>query len=139
MNQLGDASLVGKMGYVDFNSGLKEFPSSMIGLENTNDRLNQSKESSTNNLLKYSAIDLKEHLDKQGMDWDNHEIDHKIPVTWFIKTTPPNIVNDLRNLQPLSKEENTTKGNKYSHQVNKEYYNLVLKYIKEDFKESLAF
>jgi len=38
MNQLGDASLVGKMGYVDFNSELKEFPSSMIGLEDTYDR-----------------------------------------------------------------------------------------------------
>lgn len=38
MNELGDASLVGKMGYVDFNSELKEFPSSMIGLESTYDR-----------------------------------------------------------------------------------------------------
>ena len=38
LNQLGDASLVGKMGYVDFNSNLKEFPSSMIGLESTYDR-----------------------------------------------------------------------------------------------------
>jgi hypothetical protein len=38
MNQLGDASLVGKMGYVDFNSSLKEFPTSMVGLESTYDR-----------------------------------------------------------------------------------------------------
>lgn len=37
MNEVGDASLVGKMGYVDFNSSLKEFPSSMIGLESTYD------------------------------------------------------------------------------------------------------
>lgn len=32
MNQVGDVSSVGKMGYVDYNSNVTEFPDSMIGL-----------------------------------------------------------------------------------------------------------
>ena len=35
MNELGDASSVGKMGYVDYNSIVTEFPDSMIGLNTT--------------------------------------------------------------------------------------------------------
>ena len=35
MNQLGDPSVVGKMGYVDFNSKVTEIPDSMIELETT--------------------------------------------------------------------------------------------------------
>lgn len=35
MNELGDASSVGKMGYVDYNSNVTEFPDSMIGLNTT--------------------------------------------------------------------------------------------------------
>ena len=38
MNQLGDASVVGKMGYVDFNSQVTEFPDSMVALETTYDK-----------------------------------------------------------------------------------------------------
>jgi hypothetical protein len=37
MNQLGDPSVVGKMGYVDFNSKVTEIPDSMIELETTYD------------------------------------------------------------------------------------------------------
>jgi hypothetical protein len=35
MNEVGDASVVGKMGYVDYNSNVTEFPDSMIGLDVT--------------------------------------------------------------------------------------------------------
>ncbi len=35
MNELGDASSVGKMGYVDYNSNVTEFPDSMTGLSLT--------------------------------------------------------------------------------------------------------
>ena len=64
---------------------------------------NGIKSKTTQELLGYSAEQLKEHLDKQGMDWNKHHIDHKIPITWFKPETPPHIVNDLRNLQPLKK------------------------------------
>jgi hypothetical protein len=38
MNELGYASSVGKMGYVDYNSNVTEFPESMIGLSLTYDK-----------------------------------------------------------------------------------------------------
>ena len=102
-------------------------------------RLGGNKESSTHNLLKYSPQELKEHLDKHGMNWETDHIDHKIPITWFIETTPPYIANDLRNLQPLNDIENKSKRNNYSHPIDKEYYNLVIKYIKEKYKNNLEF
>lgn len=102
-------------------------------------KLNQSKNNQTESLLGYSPQQLKEHLDKQGIDWNNDHIDHKIPITWFKKSTPPHIVNDLRNLQPLNATNNIQKSNKFCHTICKEYYNIILDYIKEDFKENLVF
>lgn len=40
MNQVGDNSSVGKMGYVDYNSNVTEFPDSMIGLSLKYDKYN---------------------------------------------------------------------------------------------------
>jgi len=107
-------------------------------LNNTLNRCNTSKSSTTNSLLKYSAQDLKEHLDKQGMIWGKHEIDHKIPVTWFKSTTPSHIVNDLRNLQPLSKNDNQSKSNSYAHKVDIDYYNIAIEWVKEECKINLV-
>jgi hypothetical protein len=106
-------------------------------LYNTLDRFGKKKEGHTHELLKYSANELKEHLDKQGMIWNEHEIDHKIPITWFNPETPPHIVNDLRNLQPLTKEENNEKSNKYCHTVDKEYYDIVIEWIQEEHKNKV--
>ena len=106
-------------------------------LSDTIQRLNQIKKDSTHKLLKYSALELKEHLDKQGMDWSFHQIDHKIPLSWFEDHTPPHIVNDLRNLQPLAPNINQAKLNKYMDKVDKEYLVEVLDYIKKDYKNSL--
>jgi hypothetical protein len=81
-------------------------------------KLGKVKEGRTIYLLGYSAIDLKEHLEKQfidGMNWDNHgewHIDHIYPLSKFDKTTPINVVNALNNLQPLSVKDNLTKFNK---------------------------
>jgi hypothetical protein len=76
-------------------------------------RFKKKKTNSTSKLLGYTALDLKKHLDKLGMNWDIHQIDHKIPVSLFDKNTPMFIINDLRNLQPLTKEENLEKSDKY--------------------------
>jgi hypothetical protein len=103
-------------------------------LENTLKRLNKTKENSTQELLKYSALDLKKHLDFLGMIWEYHQIDHKIPVTWFKEDTPPYIVNDLRNLQPLSPEENQIKGNKFSSDISKDYLELIESFLKDNLK-----
>jgi hypothetical protein len=102
-------------------------------LSDTIQRLNQIKKDSTHKLLKYSALELKEHLDKQGMDWNFHQIDHKIPLSWFEDHTPPHIVNDLRNLQPLSPSTNQSKLNKYMDKVDEDYLEQVKDYIKKEF------
>lgn len=70
-------------------------------------RLGKKKEGHTIDLLGYSAIELKEHIESlflDGMTWDNHgewHIDHKIPVSTFDPETPSSVVNALSNLQPL--------------------------------------
>jgi hypothetical protein len=70
-------------------------------------RLGKKKEGQTIEILGYSALELKEHLESlflTGMTWDNHgewHIDHIVPVTTFSSDTSCSIVNALSNLQPL--------------------------------------
>lgn len=100
--------------------------------------INQDKTSDTQTLLGYSSTQLKEHLDRQGMDWDKHQIDHKVPITWFKENTPLNIVHDLRNLQPLTELENKRKKNYYAHPIDKEYHEIIIKWIKRKYVKDLA-
>jgi hypothetical protein len=95
--------------------------------------IKQEKTNTTSKLLGYNGKILREHLDKQGMDWDFHQIDHKVPITWFKKDTPINLVHDLRNLHPLSPQENREKKNFYSHPIPIEYYNEVFPWIKKEY------
>ena len=83
----------------------------------------------------YDSNQLREHLNKQNMNWDEDHVDHKIPISWFIYKTSPNIVNDLRNLQPLSSKQNFVKNNKYSHPIEESYYNIVMEYILPKYKK----
>ncbi len=92
-------------------------------------RFNRTKTNSTSKLLGYTALDLKNHLDKLGMDWENHQIDHKIPVSWFKSDTTMNIISDLRNLEPITKEANLEKSNNYCTLVEQEYLELVKPYL----------
>lgn len=70
----------------------------------------------------YCPEKLKQRLECQfskGMTWENYgewEIDHKIPVSKFISRgeTRVNIINALSNLQPLWREQNRSKGNRYA-------------------------
>lgn len=101
-------------------------------------RLNQSKNDTTLNLLKYSAIELLEHLEKAGYKKDIHDVDHKIPVSWFINTAPPHIVNSLHNLQPLTKEENINKSNSFADPVEESYYHESFPFIKSGYKQSIS-
>jgi hypothetical protein len=87
-------------------------------LINTIKRLGTSKEGKTNELLGYSALELKEHIEKRfvsGMTWDNWgewHIDHIIPVSNFDKSENIRIINSLDNLQPLWAKDNLKKSNK---------------------------
>jgi hypothetical protein len=106
-------------------------------LSNTLQQLKTSKSDSTQLLLGYSATQLKDHLDKLGMDWNNHHIDHKIPVSWFKLSTPPYIVNDLRNLQPLDARDNRSKLNRFGSPTDISYINDIKEYIKEEYQHQL--
>jgi hypothetical protein len=83
---------------------------------------------------------IKNHIESQftpNMTWNNIEIDHKIPVTWFKIETPPLIINDLDNLHPLLIEDNRNKLNKYNSPITQQYYNKIAKYIKSTYKEQI--
>ena len=76
------------------------------------------KEQKTIELLGYSPRQLKKRLEfnfTKQMNWKNYgscwEIDHKIPVTYFIKkgVKDQKIINALSNLQPLTCTENRKK------------------------------
>jgi hypothetical protein len=82
-------------------------------------RFGTKKEGKTIDILGYSALDLKKHIEAlftDGMSWENYgewHIDHIKPVTKFDKNELPSVVNALSNLQPLWANENRSKYNKY--------------------------
>ena len=84
-------------------------------LNNTIKRINTRKEDETVKLLGYSAIQLKEHIEKlflDGMNWDNYgewHIDHIKMVSRFDPDTPISIINSLDNLRPLWAEDNCSR------------------------------
>lgn len=81
-------------------------------------RMDRDKNGKTMDLLGYSAMDLKMHLESlflDGMSWENRnlwEVDHIIPLSIFRKDTPMNIVNCLSNLRPIWSEDNSVKYNR---------------------------
>ena len=111
----------------------------VVLLERTLKSSSKNKSSNTQSLLKYSAEDLKQHLNNLGMDWEKHDIDHKIPITWFIPDTPPHIVNDLRNLQPLDRGINHIKSNSYADKVDTNYFSVTIKWIRKEYVNKFGF
>jgi len=81
-------------------------------------RFGRKKENKTYEILGYSALELKEHMEKQfkdGMSWENWgewHIDHIKPLSYFDKNEDPKIVNSLSNLQPLWAFDNISKSGK---------------------------
>lgn len=82
-------------------------------------RKDLKKNEQTINLLGYSSLDLREHIESKfdkNMTWENYgtywHIDHIIPISIFRIDAPVSIVNSLSNLRPLEKNKNLIKGNK---------------------------
>lgn len=73
---------------------------------------------STSDVLGYTPLELKEHIEKQfkeGMTWDNYgewHIDHIIPISSAKNLEEGIRLSQLENLQPLWAEENLEKRNK---------------------------
>jgi hypothetical protein len=88
----------------------------------------KSKEGHTIDLLGYSALELKEHIEKQfteGMSWNNHgewHIDHIKQIISFNKGTEPRIVNALSNLRPLWATTREINGIVYEGNLNRPKY-----------------
>lgn len=88
-------------------------------LHNTIKRFGTKKVYKTVIELGYSAMNLKENMEKKfesGMSWDNWgdwHIDHIKPVSSFDKTEKQSVVNHLDNLQPMWWLDNLKKSNKY--------------------------
>ena len=76
-------------------------------LYRTLDYFGSIKEQHTIDMLGYSALDLKHHIENQfieGMSWNNYgewEIDHIRPLCTFDSDALPSVVNALSNLRPL--------------------------------------
>lgn len=79
------------------------------------------KTTSSQNILGYSAKELRAHLESQfepGMTWDDRNawhIDHVKPVSAFIAEgiKDPQVINALPNLKPLWAKDNLVKGARY--------------------------
>ena len=92
------------------------------------------------NLEKPEFEHIKQHIENNfinNMNWNNIEIDHKVPISWFKKEPPLNLINNLDNLHPLFKEENRKKAASYCHPISIEYYNKILPYVNEKNKDLL--
>jgi hypothetical protein len=92
-------------------------------------RLKVEKNSSTEKMLGYSYNDLIIHLKK--VPNKNENIDHIIPVSWFIEGTPVNIINALDNLQILDKAKNLSKSNSYCDEIKYTFFKKIEPYLKK--------
>ena len=85
-------------------------------------------------LYKELGFTKKEFYDKFPIIPKGYDIDHCIPLSWFIKDTPISISCSLHNLQLLTKEENSLKNNKFYHEPSDiEYFKKCVKYIDKKY------
>ena len=89
-------------------------------------RIGKKKEGHTIDLLGYSALELKTHIESlftDGMSWGNYgewHVDHIIGVINFDITTPTYIVNALSNLRPMWATTREINGVIYKGNLNRE-------------------
>ncbi len=100
-------------------------------------RMIKNSASKTFDYLGYSFLDLIKTLGRIPNREEN--IDHKIPISWFIEGTEMKIIFHLENLQILSAMENRVKGNRYSHEISKLYYDLIIDKIKPNYKQKIKY
>lgn len=88
---------------------------------------NNIKNDKTENLLGYT---YEEFINMIGVKDHNQEIDHKIPINWFINETPINVIWNLDNLQLTTKEYNRTKKDTFADPISVKFHQTVIKWIK---------
>jgi hypothetical protein len=78
-----------------------------------------AKKSRSNEILGTSYNEFKLFIENkflEGMTWDNHgdwHLDHITPISWAKTEDEIYKLNHYSNFQPLWKEDNLSKGNKY--------------------------
>ena len=88
-------------------------------------QLKQEKFDTTLNSLGYSALELKEHIEKNwldGMNWENYgdwHVDHIRSVGTFDSSDLPFVVNALSNLKPMWATSRVIDGVLYEGNLNK--------------------
>jgi len=88
---------------------------------------NKIKNERTEVLLGYN---YEEFINRIGIKDPNQEIDHKIPINWFLNETPIDIIWDLDNLQLTTKEYNRTKKDTFADPISIKFHQTVIKWIK---------
>lgn len=78
-----------------------------------------------------------EFTERVGVITEGYHVDHKIPISWFLKDTPVSIINALDNLHLLPGEINTAKRNRYCHRVSRDFLQKVRPFIKPRYLQKL--
>lgn len=86
----------------------------------------RTKNDTLRSLLGYG---ISEFTARFGSIPEKHHIDHKIPLSWFVKDVPANIANHLDNLQIIEGRKNISKSNKHHTPVSKEYLELCKPFL----------
>jgi hypothetical protein len=86
---------------------------------------------STFKYLEYTFDDLLNQLG--GHPSHSEDIDHKIPISWFIPETELKLIFNLENLQILDSRDNRVKGNRFAHSVSKTYFDKIINHIKPKY------
>jgi len=68
---------------------------------------------------------------------EDFEIDHIIPLSWFLQTVPPNIANNLNNLQSVHYSYNAGKRDRFCEGVISEYYNDAIIWVSPEHKHKV--
>ena len=86
---------------------------------------------------KLLGYNIQEFIKKVGSPNKGYDIDHKVPLSWFKKGTPIDIIWDLRNLHIIPSKENRSKGNRFSHEIDKKYKKIIILHLKDDKKNKI--
>tara|TARA_R110002153_G_scaffold167612_1_gene320291 strand:+ start:15 stop:593 length:579 start_codon:yes stop_codon:yes gene_type:complete len=62
----------------------------------------------------------------------SYDIDHKVPKSWFLISTPKYLINHLDNLHVIDRKYNRSKLNRWSDPVQSEYLDKIRPYVKKE-------
>ena len=96
-----------------------------------------NKKDSTFSILGYNSETLIKWLGRP-LEMDE-SIDHKIPVSWFKPNSPIHVISHYKNLQILTKSENSKKSNTYADCVDLEFFKIAINHIKDKYKSKVYY